>query len=96
MLNISYVNKEKLLSKSLVLATMAALLCITFASTAFADAGDRDLDVNAINTAPNLLAPRAMTVQTSSARPAPAHGMKPVHMARVASRHHSYPQARRY
>ncbi|GLS20873.1 hypothetical protein GCM10007874_38900 [Labrys miyagiensis] len=88
MLNVSYANKQKSLSKSLVLATMVALLCITFAGAAFADAGDRDLDVNAINPAPNLLAPSPMPA------PASAQRMKPVHTARVASRHHGYAQAK--
>ncbi|WP_413991073.1 hypothetical protein ACMDCR_02855 [Labrys okinawensis] len=88
MLNVSYANKEKSLLKSLALATAAVLLSVTFAGSAFADAGDRDLEVNAVNTAPNLLAPRPVTT------PMGAQGMKPVHMAHVAIRHHGYSQAK--
>ena len=98
MLNVPYAIKERSLPKSLILATVTALLCVTLATAAFADAGDRDLEVNAINTAPNFLAPRLTPAPSAPAKASAARmqRMKPAHMARAMSRHHGYAQGERY
>jgi hypothetical protein len=58
-----------------VLMTAATLACVALAGPAAADAGDRDLEVNAINTAPNLLAPRTEPAAAVHAGEMKAHGM---------------------
>ena len=98
MLNVPYAIKERSLPKSLILAAVAALLCVTLATSAFADAGDRDLDVNAINTAHNFLAPSLTAAQAAPPKASAAgpQRMKPAHMARVIGRHHGYAPGERY
>ncbi|CAM5774178.1 hypothetical protein LMIY3S_04425 [Labrys miyagiensis] len=75
-------RKEGSRARFAALAALAVLAGMGFASPAFADAGDRDLEVNAINPAPNFLgSPPAV------APAAKAHHMKPVHGMTAANGH---------